>query len=200
MDSLAERYSLLLVRKYPLASPRIFFRRCRRLLPRLTLGMTTSLRWPDPRGPARRACRRRRSPGGSTAPHYFSTQSPQRLAEKNESNVYVLCVTLRSLRLKAILAQQHPPDVRCLARRHQGGSAQVPFPARGLLGQDVALERVEALHLAGGGELETLHGAPPALQLQPLLGLSHFSSLSEPPRTTAAAARAGRGSLGSLDP
>src|SRR5438128_6968506 len=133
-------------------------------------------------------------------PLLFNAESAEARREERIKRLRPLRDSAISAFKKAILAQQHPPDVRCLARRHQGGSAQVPFPARGLLGQDVALERVEALHLAGGGELETLHGAPPALQLQPLLGLSHFSSLSEPPRTTAAAARAGRGSLGSLGP
>src|SRR5439155_8282091 len=48
-------------------------------------------------------------------------------------------------------------------------------PRDGLLGEDVALERMEALHLAGGGELEALHRPPPALQLELLLRLSHSS-------------------------
>src|SRR2546426_10805533 len=60
------------------------------------------------------------------------------------------------------------------------------LPARGLLGQDVALERVVALHLARGRDLESLHRASAALELQLLLGLSHDSSLS---------ARAGGGSF-----
>src|SRR5439155_6846884 len=70
------------------------------------------------------------------------------------------------------------------------------LPRDGLLGQDVALERVVALHLAGRGDLESLHRGSAALELQLLLGLSHSSSPSEPPCATAAAAGAGRGSLG----
>src|SRR5437867_4136923 len=69
------------------------------------------------------------------------------------------------------------------------------LPAGGLLGQDVALERVEAFHLPGRGELESLHGAAAALELQLLLRLSHSSSPSPPPLATTAAARAGGASF-----
>src|SRR5690242_5232213 len=41
-------------------------------------------------------------------------------------------------------------------RGHETGLAQAAFPLRGLLGQDVALERLVAAHLAGAGDLEAL--------------------------------------------
>src|SRR5438093_1512974 len=83
--------------------------------------------------------------------------------------------------------------MRRFAVRHERRLAQVALPGLGLLRQDVALEGVVALDLAGGGQLEALDGAAAALQLQLLLGLSHSSPPSALPRPTPAGARRRRG-------
>src|SRR5882672_9642173 len=99
------------------------------------------------------------------------------------------------------LGQEHPPDVRRIRGIHQRGVTQLALPPRRLLGEDVPLHRMAALHLAGGRDLEPLGRGPVGLELPlALLGFSHgFFSLS--PATATAGVRVffSLGSFGSLD-
>src|SRR4051812_43036700 len=104
----ADRYSLPLVRKYPLARERIFFLFSRRLLPRLTLGMRRPF-LAGPGGPTRHAYRRRRA--RAVRRHALCI-----VGGGSAADVIVRCsfVAVRCYPFRCCLLprQQHPLDVR----------------------------------------------------------------------------------------
>jgi hypothetical protein len=66
----------------------------------------------------------------------------------------------------------HASDATCVFRTNMVGTAKVALTLCRLLGQDVALERVAGLELAGSGLPEALGSGTVGLDL----GLSHDSS------------------------
>src|SRR5436190_15530025 len=62
----------------------------------------------------------------------------------------------RGMVCSSLRLQQALDSLRLTAHGNEGAATQAALPLRRLLGQDVALERMAALHLSGSGQLEAL--------------------------------------------